>query len=243
MATALVATLGGYHPFRHTALRTALEVAAALAAVVVVCLLAYGRYWQAMISRELLSERKRLASSLHDGLAQELALISRSVHRLDASDSVVRHITSAVERALYESQEAIQILNGGGAEALPAALERLAAEIGEREGARVEARVAPGVQASAAQRQALLRVLREGVVNSVRHGHASEVLVELDHQPTDGTGPRLALRVRDNGEGFDPHLPPRGLGLVMMRDRAHRLGGELKIESAPGKGALLELLV
>jgi tetratricopeptide (TPR) repeat protein len=101
---------------------------------------------QAKPFRDIL-DKAQLARSLHDGLAQELALILRSVHRLDASDPLVRRVTSAADRALFNLREAIRALNGDREETLTA-LHRVALETGEREGASVERRVDPTVEAS-----------------------------------------------------------------------------------------------
>jgi signal transduction histidine kinase len=48
---------------------------------------------------------------------------------------------------------------------------------------------------------------------------------------------RLALRVTDNGRGFDPANPNRGAGLRNMRQRARHLGGTVEIVSHEGQGA------
>jgi signal transduction histidine kinase len=191
----------------------------------------------------LLSERQRLANSLHDGLVQELALIARSVRRLDSSDPLVRRVASAADRALYESREAIRALNGNREETLGALLHRVAVETGEREEALVEARVDSDVQASPMQRDVLARATHEGIVNAVRHGRARHVVVELTQQPGAGKRPQLALRVKDDGDGFNSGLMPSGLGLTLISERAQRAGGELKIESVPGEGSVLEVVL
>jgi hypothetical protein len=52
--------------------------------------------------------------------------------------------------------------------------------------------------------------------------------------------------VRDEGAGFNPDespQPPHGWGLVGMRERAESVGGRFRIDSAPGRGALVEVLV
>ncbi|MCH7640220.1 MAG: dodecin domain-containing protein [Bacteroidetes bacterium] len=52
--------------------------------------------------------------------------------------------------------------------------------------------------------------------------------------------------VQDDGRGFDPDVPRQpnasggGFGLISMRERARLLGGELRVESSPGKGTLVE---
>jgi signal transduction histidine kinase len=86
----------------------------------------------------------------------------------------------------------------------------------------------------------LLRIFQEALANAVKHAHARTVDVELRYAPDS-----LALRVRDDGRGFDPEsLSPAGsghYGLIGMRERAERIGGRLTLNSRPGEGT--EMLV
>jgi signal transduction histidine kinase len=242
-ATVLVAGLAVHDPYRTPALNVALETWAALTGLLV-CLLAYGLFrLRHTLSALVLGERQRLANSLHDGPVQELALIARTVRRLDSSDPLVRRVASATDRALYESREAIRTLNGDREETLAAQLHRVAVETGEREEALVEARLDSDVQASPMQRDALGRATHEGIVNAVRHGRATHVVVELTQRPGAGKRMQLALRVKDDGDGFDSALVPSGPGLTVISERAQRVGGELKIESVPGEGSVLEVVL
>jgi two-component system sensor histidine kinase DegS len=83
---------------------------------------------------------------------------------------------------------------------------------------------------------AVLRVVRELVLNGVRHGGATKVWIAgaID----DG---RAKFSVRDNGSGFDPATAPSfaqgHYGLLGIRERIESLEGEFTIESAPGEGA------
>jgi two-component system, NarL family, sensor histidine kinase DegS len=48
----------------------------------------------------------------------------------------------------------------------------------------------------------------------------------------------VVLRIRDDGRGFDPQVIPAGhMGLGIMAERAHKIGGDLQIQSQPGRGA------
>ena len=81
----------------------------------------------------------------------------------------------------------------------------------------------------------VLRIVRELVLNAVRHGDAKLVMVagELD-------GRHLAFSVKDDGCGFDPDSAPGVLqghfGLQGIRERVGKFGGDVRIESRPGTG-------
>ena len=89
------------------------------------------------------------------------------------------------------------------------------------------------------QQTALYRVTQEALVNAGRHGGASLVQVELA-----AAGGHTELRVRDDGEGFDPgSRTGNGLGLEGMAERARLVGGELDVRSAPGAGTEITMRV
>lgn len=83
----------------------------------------------------------------------------------------------------------------------------------------------------------LWRVLQEALTNVRRHSRASNVSVTLKVE-----GEVLVVEVADDGVGFDPGIPA-GVGQGSMRERAAAVGGELKIESEPGRGTRVRLRV
>jgi two-component system sensor histidine kinase UhpB len=92
---------------------------------------------------------------------------------------------------------------------------------------------------------AIYRVAQEALTNAERHAGATIVEVELAVEP-DGA----ELRVRDDGEGFDPGRaarsgtgPAAGLGLRGMAERARLVGGELDVRSGPGGGTSVTLRI
>jgi len=189
--------------------------------------------------RAIYDERLRIARDLHDGLAQELAYIQMEARRMAADDPGGRasRLVVAAERALTESRCAIDALRSGADDPFDVEISELADELATREGARVSVRVDPTIQVDRADREALLRIMREAISNGVRHGHATEVDLEL----TGGDAIRMA--VRDNGAGFVPGGPrrPGSFGLASMRARAHAVGGDLSVQSAPGQGTVVEV--
>ncbi|MFA4385136.1 ATP-binding protein, partial [Xanthomonas perforans] len=84
--------------------------------------------------------------------------------------------------------------------------------------------------------QVCFRIAQESLTNALRHACAGEVHLRL--HSIDGDSFRL--EVSDDGDGFEPE-GPRGLGLIVMRERAQTVGGTLAIESAPGAGTRVTL--
>ena len=203
-------------------------------------LLAAGRevrsYWRAEADVAVLEERRRLARDLHDGMAQELAFISRNIRRLERDDPIVQRVEAGAARALQESRRAIAALTEPLDQPLADALEETAQEVAVREGTHVALNLEPGVEVSPAAREALLRIAGEAITNAVRHGGADLVRIELVSDEA------VRLRIVDNGGGFEPtRSRPGGFGLTSMRERAERLGGRFAVRSAPGAGTEVEV--
>jgi signal transduction histidine kinase len=211
-----------------------------------VLLIAAAREWprhtQRLQQKALLSERRRMARDLHDGLAQELAFIATQTRLLVSSrsaDPELTQVAAASERALDESRNAISALTRLGDEPISAALPRAVEDVADRVGTAIELDVDADVQVEPAAGEALIRIAREAVSNAARHGAARTVRVEL-HQ-----GDRVVLRISDDGHGFDPEKATSngGFGLVSMRERAQALGGELSVRSREGFGSEIEVVV
>ena len=90
--------------------------------------------------------------------------------------------------------------------------------------------------------QHLLRIAQEAVTNTVKHAHAKDVWIRLAMDSG-----KLKMRVADDGAGFeqrDAFSEVGGhFGLLGMRERAERLGGELQLHSEPGEGTEVEVTV
>ncbi len=76
----------------------------------------------------------------------------------------------------------------------------------------------------------LLQIVREAVLNAIKHANASEIAVSCVTAP-DGDH---TVYIRDNGIGIgEPHEPAGHYGLNIMRERAERLGGTLNFSQPP----------
>ena len=197
-------------------------------------------------TRELLAaaaieeERRSLARDIHDGVAQDLAYIVQQGRRLlrdPGTAPALRGIVGAAERALDESRHVVATLARPGGESLGSALARTAQETVGREGGRLELEIADEVTVPSEVQEAVLRVVREALINARRHGSAETLAVTLRNKP-------LLITVRDDGKGFDvaaSRALPGHFGLNGMEARVHGIGGALAIESAHGSGTTVEI--
>jgi signal transduction histidine kinase len=89
---------------------------------------------------------------------------------------------------------------------------------------------------SPAQRLALFRAAQEGLTNLQRHAGASQACLRLVCLSAE-----IRLELQDNGQGLAPEMPASsiGFGLRGLQERAQALGGEARLENAPGGGAIL----
>ena len=191
----------------------------------------------------LTAERLRIARDLHDGLAQDLAVIAVHGDRLESELGPEHPLTVAARRALAASRGTILDLSASKAPNTEAALREVAAELEARFS--VEITVQTEVDESRVRldlgpraREQVVRIAREATVNAVWHGAASHVEITLD-----GRGPRWVLRVSDDGCGIDELTPPSkgGFGLPTMRARAEDLGGQLIARRRTAGGTELEV--
>jgi signal transduction histidine kinase len=197
-----------------------------------------GSYWKRMSRAAALEERRRIARDLHDGLAQELAYITRNLQRLDRADPNVERLISSAARALDESRRAIAALTRPLEGPLDHALAATARETAEREGARLVLELDGDVEVDYERREALIRIASEAIANAARHSGTDTIHVELRKRD------RITLRVVDNGGGFDPELAASasGFGVVSMRERAAAVGGTFALLSGP-TGTTVEVVV
>ncbi|MBX5493210.1 MAG: HAMP domain-containing protein [Chloroflexi bacterium] len=199
-------------------------------------------------------ERNRLAREIHDTLAQGLTALTLQLEMADALlDDAPEQARGSIQRALQlardnlrEARRSVLDLRAAPLEGLSLneALEQLAEDFSRDHGLPC-AVVIEGLQGRLPARleTGLYRLAQEALANAAKHARASRVHVRVIHRP--GT---LELVVEDDGVGFDPSTPvcsgPHGgFGLAGMRERAALLGGQLRVDSAPGLGTRVAVQV
>jgi PAS domain S-box-containing protein len=199
------------------------------------------------LSRRLLTvqeeERRHLARELHDEFGQLLATITLQLHAAKtvagaAARSTLEECMSILQRAGDEVRSlALElrptVLDTAG---LDATLRWLASQHEQRTGTTTEVighlNDVPGDVAIAA-----FRVVQEALTNVLRHARARRIWIELNQ-----TDAGVEIAVGDDGVGFDvaetvERTSGLGhLGLLGMKERIEILGGNLKIDSRPGRG-------
>jgi signal transduction histidine kinase len=189
-----------------------------------------------------LAERDRLASEIHDTIAQGFTSIVMLVQAAEAvigddTDRARKQLDLIARTARENLAEARALVAGLVPAALAGApladaLARLADRAGEESGMRVsfEVRGEPRPLGTGAE-VVLLRVCQEALANVRRHAGTTAARVVLSYRDN-----AVRLEVSDDGTGFDPELATAGYGLRGMRARVSDIGGELTVRSAPGKG-------
>ena len=196
------------------------------------------------------AERARWARELHDETLQSLA----ALHVLLSSGARAAspaQVSARIALAQEQIEDAMDNLRGLINDLRPPSLDELGLaasvqDLAERTqaayGIEVDARVAlPGAgdgprRLAGDVETAAYRIVQEALSNAARHAGATRVAVELAPEP--GDPPRLRVRVRDDGCGFDAAAREgaAGYGLRSMQERVDALRGELTLASAAGRG-------
>lgn len=192
------------------------------------------------------SERARLARELHDELGQRCnaiqvdAALIRCAAAPDSSIAATAGRIGGAAQALYEQVRAmLRRLRPADLDALglTGALESLCEQ---RDAGpprcHFQARGSFADLTDAAQ-VAVYRVAQEALTNARRHAGANRIEMRLERDPQGG----VQLEVRDDGCGFDPAMPRRGLGLLGASERAALLNGRLDVHSGAGTTLTLRL--
>jgi signal transduction histidine kinase len=196
-------------------------------------------------------ERARLARDLHDAVKQQLFVIQTAAATAQARFDVdaegtrtaIDQVRSAAREAMVEMEAMLEQLQAAplSNDGLIASLKKQCEALGFRTGARIDVEIGALPADSAltlGARQAVLRVAQEALANVARHARAQHVrvMLGLDHGA-------LVLKVVDDGAGFQPAAPGRGMGLANIAARASEVGGDVNVMSTPERGTAVTFAV
>lgn len=196
-------------------------------------------------------ERRRLARELHDGIGQTLTALINQLRRVkpgDAADPGLDAAIEVAELALKDVRELSRLLR-------PPVLDDLGLRAGVtwlvrtlREHSELQTSIDwladEGERLDPELETLIFRIAQEGLNNVIKHSGQRQAQVFVRrHADT------FELEIADGGRGFDvarvlaPASGATGLGLRGIRDRIELFGGRLAIESAPGRGSRLRVVV
>ncbi len=194
-------------------------------------------------------ERNLLAQELHDSIAQGLAFLNIQVQllqdslrkgRAEEAMQTAGQLREGVQESYDDVRELLvhfrtRVHQSDLDSAIHAALEKFEGQTGiktafERRGSAVPMAPTDEIQ--------IMHIVQESLSNIRKHAKAGHVRVLVDQDMVNSR-----ISVEDDGVGFDPQTDPncqsdRHVGLKIMRERAHRIGAELRITSDTGEGHL-----
>jgi two-component system NarL family sensor kinase len=199
-------------------------------------------------------ERRRIAQDLHDGIVQDLAGVSFAVDAVRHDPSVRQSPTAVatLDRVVDKAQASIRGLRTLLVDIYPPNLEEgdLAGALGDllapfqARGVHTEFRDEITGDVSTASHGLMYRTAREALRNVEQHAEASTVTIVLrDHD-----GRNVEMEIADDGKGFhaeqlEAQQADGHFGVRLLGDVARAAGGELRLDSSPGHGTRVLLVV
>lgn len=196
----------------------------------------------------LMEERATIARELHDSLAQSLSYLKIQVTLLkrqindddkDRVMTIISDIDQGLSGAYTQLRELLStfrltIKEANLGEALVEMLKPLEAQTNALI---IIDNHLSSLSLDAHHQVHLLQLIREAVLNAIKHAQADEIIVTCQQDGNDVT-----ISIKDDGEGFDPAVEKLNhYGLAIMTERASRLHGTLDINTARGNGCEVTL--
>jgi PAS domain S-box-containing protein len=188
-------------------------------------------------------EQRRLGQDLHDGLGQSMTgiaflakvlqqkLQAREIEEAEAAGNIASLINEALAQTRRLSRGLCPVVLDSND--IEAALEQLAENLRTLFSVSCELRYDPDVKiADNTVAVHLYRIAQEAATNAIKHGHARNVLLSLT-----GNGPRVILKIKDDGTGFPPTPEGKGMGLRVMHHRARMIGATISVRQ-PKEGGI-----
>lgn len=191
----------------------------------------------------------QVAMELHDHIVQFLSLVKIKIHavslcrdqaqRADLSEETVTLLEKVISeiRTMSHSLNTDYIKQTGLVRAVDMELENIIAAKGLKGGFSMSGEYAPF---DAEVELVIFRIVQEALQNVLKHAKAHIVEVFIDNTPD-----FFSLKIKDDGIGFDAtnEKMKSGVGFINMRQRAGFIKGTINVQSSPGEGTTLSLLI
>ena len=195
-------------------------------------------------------ERTRVAREIHDELGQALTALKLDLSWVrqktrgasevrERMQAMIAHVDDTIERVRRIASELRpSILDDLG---LIPAIEWQVAQFRKRTGIRTQVSAdADALTLPPEASAAVFRLVQEALTNIIRHANATKVLIKLNLIKD-----ALRISIADNGQGMTraQETDLKSLGIMGMKERIARLGGEFNIFSEPDKGTRLDIVI
>ena len=198
-------------------------------------------------------ERKRIAMDIHDGIGQMLTSLKYQIESIQPNDEMkarqkiaeihqlIREIIKEVRKVTFNLKPTVL-----GDYGLQAGLNVFIQEIGKLTGIDLQYKTS-GTLSRLPQKveNNIFRIIQEAINNAIKYSDASKITVSVKQVEND-----LMITVKDDGRGFDPKMAEArssnlesGRGFFNMYERTEYINGNLEIQSEPGNGTTVRLIV
>jgi signal transduction histidine kinase len=211
---------------------------------------------QEVRQRAIIEERERIAREMHDGLAQLLGYVNTKAMAvrlaLKNGNSILaqqnlEQLEEASRQLFTDVRENILGLKTTSTTDLD--LHKIILDYAEQyyrmSGIKVDVTASSAIHSINLPAEAelqLIRIMQEALANIRKHSHSEEAWIDLS--VTNGS---LQVTIGDQGIGFDLDKTPSGrgphFGLATMRERAQSIGADLNIDTEPGEGTRVEVII
>ena len=199
---------------------------------------------------ERLAERARIARELHDtllqniaGLALQLGGLSKTVKEPASMKDRLHDLRQQAEEWLHDARESVWDLRAPLSEGqdFEVAVRKTVHPLAMGK-AQLDVTVS-GVRRSLPSKvqEHLLRISQEAVRNAIQHGGAKQIKMNIDYAKPE----QIRVQIQDDGSGFDLRVALGKVGhwgLGTMRERAEKIGADMRISTAPGNGTIIDII-
>lgn len=198
------------------------------------------------------TERKRVASELHDGIGQSLSAVKLGLENAfrELYGDLPKKVLARLESAISSVRDTVEEVRRISMDLRPAMLDDLGVEPAINWLCREFQLAHPAItmikkidlrrtDVDGPLGLIIFRILQEALNNTAKHANADQLHVSLR-----ATRDKIKLSVKDNGKGFFVEAVEKrrnGFGLYSMQERATMSGGGLVISSVPGAGTRMEV--
>ena len=199
------------------------------------------------------NERKRIAATLHDGVAQTMQAVNLNLKGVRTLISTEQQVPlDSMNRVIDNIGSVIDDLRTISHDLRPLFLERMGLDEAIRfhcDELSLHNKIRFHISSDNHNRELneinkeqCFLSFREAINNAIKHAEATRIDITMETVTSD----LLSIQIRDNGVGFNTEHKfslPSGLGLSMISERIQSIGGHAKIDSSPGKGTIVTLTV